>query len=264
MLDKVVFVTGGSSGIGYFTAQALRDRGCTVYEGSRRGSDLEGVTHIPLDVTNDASVASAVRILLEREGRIDILIHCAGSGISGAVEFTKTEDAIAQLDVNFFGVVRVIREVLPIMRAQGNGRIVSISSVAATFPIPFQAYYSASKSALNSYTLALANEVAPFGITVAAIQPGDIKTGFTAARKKSLMGDEIYGGRISRSVSGMERDEQSGMDPAIVGKMIAKLALKRFSKPVCTLGFGYKMLCLLGKILPISLINRILRWLYAK
>lgn len=264
MLNKVVFLTGGSSGIGKATAEALRDLGCTVYEGSRRESSVGGITHLTLDVTDESSVQSAVSEVLSREGRIDILINCAGAGISGAVEFTESADVRFQMDVNFMGVVNVTKAVLPHMRKAGSGRIVNISSVAAAFPIPFQTYYSASKAAVNAYSMALANEVKPFGITVTAVQPGDIRTGFTSSRAKSAAGDDVYSGRISRSVSRMEHDEQNGMDPAIAGKMIAKIAVRRRCKPVCTLGFGYQALCVLAKVLPASVVNPLIGMLYAK
>ena len=110
-------------------------------------------------------------------------------------------------------MVRMNHVVLPILRKQGYGRIVNLSSVAGSIPIPFQTYYSASKAAINSYTMATANEVRPFGVQVCCVQPGDIRTGFTAARQKNPMGDDVYGGRIARSVAGMEKDEQNGMTP---------------------------------------------------
>ena len=134
------------------------------------------------------------------------------------------------------------------MRQRGNGRIVNISSVAAPAAIPFQAYYSASKAAINAWTAALANELRPYGVSVTAVQPGDIKTGFTAAREKSIAGDEAYGGRISRSVAKMEHDEQNGMDPARAGAFIAKIAMKKHPKPVYTIGFSYKAICVLLKL----------------
>ena len=259
-----MLVTGGSSGIGKAAAEALRDSGCIVYEGSRRESDLPGITHVSLDVTDERSVASAVEQVLEREGRVDILITCAGSGISGAVEFTEAEAVRRQMDVNFMGTVHSVKAVLPWMRKAGGGRIVLISSVAAQFPIPFQTYYSASKAAVNAYACALANEIRPFGITVTAVQPGDIKTGFTAARAKSVLGDDVYGGRIARSVAVMERDEENGMDPAAAGRWIAGIALRRRCRPVCTLGFSYQCLCVLEKLLPLSLVNRLVGLIYAK
>lgn len=264
MANKVVFITGGSSGIGKAAAEALRDMGCTVYEGSRRESVLPGITHLALDVTDEASAVRAVNEVIAREGKIDVLINCAGSGISGAVEFTENEAVRHQMDVNFLGTVNVTKAVLPHMRKAGQGRIVNISSVAAVFPIPFQAFYSASKAAVNGYSMALANEVSPFGITVIAVQPGDIRTGFTASRAKSAVGDDVYNGRISRSVAVMERDEENGMSPEAAGKRIGNIALRRRAKPVCTLGFSYQCLCFLQKILPVSWINRLIGLIYAK
>ena len=191
-MSKVVIITGGSSGIGLCTAAALRDRGCKVYELSRRDSEVEGITHLRCDITDEEQIKAAVAQVLDENGRIDILINNAGFGISGAVEFTETSDVQRLFDVNFFGMVRMNRAILPLMREQGHGRIVNLSSVAAPVPIPFQTYYSAGKAAVNSYTMALSNEVKPFGITVAAVMPGDIKTGFTAARQKNIIGDDIY------------------------------------------------------------------------
>jgi len=264
MTHKVVLITGGSSGIGKAAAEALRDAGCTVYEGSRRDSEQSGIAHLTLDVTDEASAGRAVDEILRREGRLDILVNCAGSGISGAVEFTEADAVKRQMDVNFMGTVNMTKAVLAPMRVAGQGRIVNISSVAAEFPIPFQTYYSASKAAVNAFSMALANEVRPFGITVTAVQPGDIRTGFTAARAKSSVGDDVYEGRISRSVARMEHDEENGMDPAAAGRMIAKIALRSRVKPVCTLGFSYRCLGFLRKILPCGPVNRLIGVLYAK
>ena len=263
-MNKVVIITGGSSGIGLCTAAALRDRGCKVYELSRRDSEVTGITHIKCDVTDEAQIAAAVGQVMAESGRIDILINNAGFGISGAVEFTDTTDVRRLFDVNFFGMVRMNRAVLPLMRRQGGGRIVNLSSVAAPVPIPFQTYYSAGKAAVNSYTMALSNEVKPFGITVCAVMPGDIKTGFTSARQKNIAGDDIYGGRITRSVAGMEKDEQTGMDPAKAGAFIASVALRNSRKPLYTLGFGYKCAVFLTKILPARWLNALIGQLYAK
>ena len=263
-MRKVAVVTGGSSGIGLCTAKALLAKDCRVYILSRHPYTLKGATHICADVTDEQQAQAAVRQILEHEERIDLLVNCAGFGISGAVEFTEPADAKRQMDVNFFGMVNMNRAVLGTMRAQGSGRIVNISSVAAPVAIPFQTYYSASKAAINAYTAALANEIRPYGVTVCAIQPGDIATGFTAARKKSAVGDEVYGGRISRSVEKMEQDEQNGMQPETAGAYIAKIALKKKVKPLYTIGFSYKAICLLVKLLPCGLVNRLVGILYAK
>lgn len=264
MENKVAVVTGASSGIGRCTAIALRDMGCKVYDLSRRDIPIENVTHIKTDVTIESDVVSAAKAIIKEVGKVDILVNCAGFGISGAVEFTATEEAKSQFEVNFFGAVTVTRIFLPYMREKGSGRIVNISSVAAVAHIPFQTYYSASKAAIESYTSCLDNEVKAFGIRVTAVEPGDICTEFTGARKKSFDGDDVYGGRISRSVAGMEKDEQKGMSPDVAGKYIAKVALRKKVKPVCAIGMSYKFLSVLCKTFPCSFRNFVIGMLYAK
>lgn len=264
MENKVAVVTGGNSGIGKCTAIALKNMGCTVYDFSRREVNTDGIVHISADVTKEENVFSAVEKVCAVHGKIDIVVNCAGFGISGAVEFTDLSDAKRQFDVNFFGTVNMNKAVIPVMRKNGGGRIVNISSVAAVAHIPFQTYYSASKAAIESYTNALANEVRPFGISVTAIEPGDIRTGFTSARKKSFEGDDVYDGRISRSVTGMEKDEMKGMSPDTAGKYIAKIALKKSVKPVYAIGFVYKFLAVLCKEFPSGIRNRIVGMLYAR
>ena len=263
-MKKVAVITGGSSGIGLCTARALAQNGVTVYELSRREAKNEGINHISADITDPEKVKGAVKEVMEKEGRIDILINNAGFGISGAAEFTENEDAKGLLDVNLFGMVNMVKEVIPIMRAHGYGRIVNLSSVAGIAPIPFQTWYSVTKAAVNSYTMALANEVRPFGIEVCAVMPGDIKTGFTAARKKSEKGDDIYSGRIKRSVAGMEKDEINGISPEVAGAYICKTALRKRVKVLSCIGFTYKFLSVLIKHLPGSLVNKILYFMYAK
>lgn len=258
----VAVVTGGSSGIGKETVKALHEKGCRVYELSRHGKDTGTARHIFLDVTDDRSVKDAVDRIIAEAGRIDILVNCAGMGIAGAIEFTGTEEAKLQFDTVFFGMDRMCRAVIPHMRARGGGHIVNVSSVAAVAPIPYQAYYAAAKAAVNSYTMALANEVRPFGIRCCAVQPGDIKTGFTAARRSNLEGDGIYEGRIQKGIGKMEKDEQNGMPPSAVAHVIASAAFKKAPRPVWTVGFMYKALCLLIKLLPAGVENFILRKMY--
>ena len=241
-MSKVAVVTGASSGIGRCTAIALRDMGCKVYDLSRRNIPIENVKHIKTDITIESDVNSAVQTIIAAEGKVDILINCAGFGISGAVEFTTTEEAKKQFEVNFFGTVTVTRAFLPYMREQGSGRIVNISSVAAVAHIPFQTYYSASKAAIESYTSCLDNEVKMYGVRATAVEPGDICTEFTSAREKSFNGDDVYGGRISKSVAGMEKDEAKGMHPEFAGKYIAKVALRKKVKPICAIGTSYNIL----------------------
>ena len=264
-MNRIIVITGGTSGIGLETAKTLAAQGCTVYELSRRGRGAaEGVKHITADVTDEAQVSAAVAQIVSEAGRIDVLINNAGFGISGAIEFTDTADAQRQFDVNFFGMVRMNRAVLPVMRAQGGGRIISMSSVAAPIAIPFQAYYSASKAAVRTYMLALASEVAPYGIETCAIMPGDIATGFTAARQKNPAGDAEYGGRISRSVAVMEHDEQTGIPAAEAGAFVAKKALQKRVPVLCTLGGKYKLFVFLTRLLPTRLMVRIVGSIYAR
>lgn len=264
MNKKIAIVTGGNSGIGRCTALSLKEAGCTVYDFSRRDIPVEGVKHINVDVTVEESIKKAVDEVISKEGQIDILVNCAGYGISGAVEFTTAKEAKSQFDVNFFGMVNTNKAVIPFMRKKGIGRIVNISSVAAVAHIPFQTFYSASKAAIESYTCALANEIRPFGISVTAIQPGDICTGFTDARQKSFDGDDVYEGRISKSVSTMEKDELKGMKPEVAGDYIAKICLKKNVKPIYAIGFSYKFLSVLCKIFPCGFRNKVVGMLYAK
>ena len=264
MDKKIAILTGGTSGIGMQTALALKSAGYTVYELSRRAQGVEGLNHLVADVTDEAAVKKAVDEIVAREGKIDVLVNNAGFGISGAVEFTKTEDAKRLFDTNFFGMVNMNRAVVPVMREAGQGRIVNISSVAGQIPIPFQTYYSAAKAATNSYTMALANELRPYGVTVCAVQPGDIKTGFTKAREKTVDGDDVYGGRIGRSVSRMEHDEQIGMDPAVAGKFIANVAMKKKVSPIYTIGASYSFLTFLTRLMSWKTMNKIIGAIYAK
>ena len=264
-MSEIAVITGGTSGIGRATALCLRDAGYTVYELSRREQGVEGLHHIRCDITDGDQVRSAVAEIMDRAGRIDVLVNNAGFGISGAVEFTDTAEAQRLLDVNFFGMVRMNKAVIPHMRQAGRGRIVNLSSVAAPVPIPFQTYYSATKAAVNAYTMALANELRPFGVTVCAVMPGDIHTGFTAARRKIGEGDDIYQGRISRSVARMEHDEETGMDPARAGGYVARVALREGSHhPLYAIRIDYKFFVFLTKVLPAGALNRLVYLIYGK
>ena len=262
--QKIAVVTGGSSGIGRATALSLVKRGCKVYELSRRENPPYGVCHLTADVTDEKQVKEAIGEIIAREGHIDILVNNAGFGISGAAEMTDSKDAHAQLEINLFGTDNVTRAVLPYMRQQKSGRILCVSSIAGILPIPFQLWYSVSKSAIASYVLALQNEVRPFGITVSAVLPGDIATGFTDARKKSDSGNDVYGGRIERSVTTMEKDERGGMSPDKAGAYIARIATKHRSSPLKAIGFSYKAIAVLSKLLPRSWSNYLVGKIYAK
>ncbi len=261
--QKVALVTGGSSGIGLSCAKALQAKGWRVFTLSRREEGPGGFEHIRADVSSAAECQRAVEAILARSQRLDLLVNCAGFGISGAAEFTPEGEAESQVRVNLFGTANMCKAVIPQMRSQGGGRILNISSFAAMTPIPFQIWYSVSKAGINSYTMALANELRPFGISAAAVMPGDTRTGFTDVRRKCPEGDDVYKGAISRSVEKMEKDERGGMSPDYAGRMIARLAEKKRLAPLYTVGFGYKCLALLFKLLPAALSNRILGMMYA-
>ena len=257
-------MTGGTSGIGLAAARALSAAGVTVYELSRRKEGVPGLRHISCDVTDEAAVKAAADSIEREAGKIDILVCCAGFGISGAIEFTELSEARRQLVVNFFGAVNTVKAVLPYMRRARSGRIILISSVAGAIPIPFQAYYSVSKAAINSYAGALRNEVRPYGITVCSVMPGDIATGFTDARRKSAAGDDEYGGRITRSVERMEKDERGGMRPETAGAFICRACLKKRLPPSTSIGLEYKFFVMLTRLLPASLVSRLVYSMYAK
>lgn len=263
-MTEVVLVTGGSSGIGYALAARLAAEGCVVYALSRRENAPAGVRHLGADITDQAAVTAAIAQIAQEQGRLDILINNAGSGVSGAVEFIETTAAEHLLQVDFFGCVHTVRAALPLMRQQGGGRILNISSVAAPIAIPFQAYYSAAKAALHAFSLALASEIRPFGIRVCSVLPGDIASGFTAAREKQHAGDEIYQGRISRSVAVMEHDEQHGMTVETAAARLCRLARRRRLPLVYVLGGKYKFFVLLSRLLPSGLLNRLVALIYAK
>ncbi len=263
-MSKKVIVTGGSSGIGRELCGIFAKNGYDVYEISRSGESRDGITHISADVSDADSARAAIDRAVELAGGVDILVNNAGFGISGAVEFTEPADARRQLAVNFFGASECSAAVVPHMRRAGGGRIVNISSVAGSIPIPFQTYYSVSKAAINAFSFALANEVRPFGISVCAVLPGDVHTGFTAARKKQPLGDDVYEGRISRSVAGMEKDERDGMSAAYAAGVIYKVAVKKRVRPMYTAGALYKLLMFVGRVLPKTALSRLVYAVYAK
>lgn len=186
---KVILITGASSGIGYEAALALAARGHRVYAAARRVELMEplegkGVVPLQMDVTDEQSMAKGVNLVLQREGRIDVLANNAGYGYFGAVENVAMEEARRQLEVNVFGLARLCQLVLPAMRKQGSGRIINTSSIAGKIVLPFGGWYNVSKYSVEALSDALRMEVKTFGIDVVLIEPGGIKTdwGLIAAR----------------------------------------------------------------------------------
>src|SRR5262249_38499565 len=224
---KVVLITGASSGIGLTCCEYLAGKGLLVYGASRSlTAGARGAFHtLRMDVTEDASVEQAVRAMHEQQGRIDVVINNAGNGIAGAVEETSPQEAMAQFDTNFFGVHRVCRAVLPIMRRQRSGIVVNISSLAGLLAVPFQAFYSASKFAMEGFTEALRMEVRPFGIRVSLIEPGDFKTEFPVNRRNTAQAEksDVYREPAERCVGVMREEEKNGHAPVAVARLVERI-----------------------------------------
>lgn len=223
---KVILITGASSGFGKSMARALVQAGHTVYGTSRYAhDDFDGVHMLRMDVTNDASVRSAVAEVLRRSGYIDVLINNAGMGIGGAVELATDDEIFLQLNTNFGGVVRVCRAVLSGMRERRAGLIINMSSIAGVFAVPYQGFYSASKSTIERYSEALTLEMAQKGVRTVIVEPGDFKTGFTQARRISdaTIADADYGASFQRVLRGIEHDEQNGCNPQWLAQRIVRI-----------------------------------------
>jgi NAD(P)-dependent dehydrogenase (short-subunit alcohol dehydrogenase family) len=221
-----MLITGASAGIGLACANRMHEAGWTVIGASRRGTSPGGWKPITLDVDRDDDVVKAVSGIVEEHGRLDAVVAGAGWGLAGAAEDTPMAAAKAQLETNFWGAVRVVQAALPTMRRQGAGRVVLIGSIGGVIAIPFQAFYSASKFALEGYGEALAYEVAPFGISVTLVQPGNIRTDFTANRRTEPAGD-AYQAAVAKAIGVMERDEQNGASPDKVAAAVERVVTAR-------------------------------------
>ena len=238
---RVVLITGASSGIGQACAAHLHRRGYRVYGASRQPQSLGGGTSfemIQMDVDRDASVEQGIDFILQRQGRLDIVVNNAGFGLAGSIEDTCIKEAESQFETNFFRVLRVCQAVLPILREQRSGYIVNISSLAGLVGIPFQGLYSASKFAVEGLTEALRAEVRPFGIRVVLVEPGDLATNYTAHRRKTLQSQEnpAYRERFERTLGIMEADERRGGAPEQVAWLVERIVETRSPRLRYTVG----------------------------
>jgi short-subunit dehydrogenase len=179
-----------------------------------------------MDVDRDDSVAAGFGSVLDRCSTIDALVACAGWGLSGAVEQASLADARAQFETNFWGTVRVVQQALPVMRRQGHGRIVLISSIGGIVSLPFQAFYSATKFATEGFGEALGYEVEPFDIQVTLVEPGNVKTEFTPKRRRvsAAPGDgDPYGPAVEKLLGVMIEDEANGVPPDRVAAVVQRV-----------------------------------------
>jgi NAD(P)-dependent dehydrogenase (short-subunit alcohol dehydrogenase family) len=262
MRAKVVLITGAASGIGRACAEHLAARGHVVYGGDRREATYaKPVRPLMMDVNDDLSVEGAVSRIITEEGRIEVVVNNAGFGIAGAIEDTSMEEARAQLETNFFGPLRVTRAVLPQMRSQGSGMIVSVASIGGLIALPFQGLYSASKFALEGLSEALRMEVSRFGIRVILLEPADCRTGFTAARRLVAAGAAgPYQGAFAGSLTVIEDDEVNGADPRIVARRLEQIIKTRWPRLRYMAGAPTERLAvLLKRLLPHRFFEPIIR-----
>jgi NAD(P)-dependent dehydrogenase (short-subunit alcohol dehydrogenase family) len=253
---RVALVTGASAGLGRACADRLAADGWTVVGASRRGTGSTGWAGLVMDVDNDAAVQAGVARVLQEHGRVDALVLAAGWGVAGAAEDTSMDEAKAQFETNFWGCVRVVQAVLPNLRERGQGRIVLLSSIGGVIGIPFQAYYSASKFALEGYAESLGYEVAPFGIAVTLVQPGNFATDFTASRQVAAAArhDTAYAAAMAKAVSAMERDERNGAPPAQVAATVRRVLEARTPPRRVSVGKASERAGILAKrLLPFRL-----------
>jgi len=224
--QKTVWVTGASSGLGLHTAMELQKDGWRVIAGARsfEEGETDGMYRLKLDVTDEESI----RRFCEKAAEIappDALVQCAGMLVLGSCEETGTEEFRRVIDTNYLGMVRVNRAVLPIMRAQGGGKIVMFSSINGLLGIPFQSAYTASKHAIEGYAECLMLELRDFGIQVMLVEPGDHRSGSDKYRPHAAAMNEAspYAEAYQSATAQIHHDETNGSDPNILGDKIARI-----------------------------------------
>jgi NAD(P)-dependent dehydrogenase (short-subunit alcohol dehydrogenase family) len=261
--QKVVLISGASSGIGQSIARLLAQKGFKVFGTSRNphgGEAVPGVEVLPLDVRLEESIKACVDSVLARSGRLDILVNNAGYVLSGAVEEVTADEAKAQFETNFFGTMRIVKAVLPILRQQRSGTIINVSSLAGLVSgPPFCGIYSASKFALEGYTEHLWREVKPFRIRVSLVEPGSIKTKLTSNRHEAAerLGD--YEPWRRRALEAMRRFEEKAPEPSLVADTVLSIIESESPKLRYRVGKDATWIPRLRQILPGSLFERMLR-----
>jgi short-subunit dehydrogenase len=257
----IAVVTGAATGIGHATAKALLSAGFLVFGTSRKAAtgSTHGINMLICDVTNGESVAQMVAEVMKQAGRIDVLVNNAGSGLIGGAEESSIEQAQALFDVNVFGVLRVTSEVLPIMRRQGSGRIVNISSVVGFIPSPFSALYTSTKHAVEGYSETLDHEVRSFGIRVLLVEPAFTRTSFeqNATQPDRMM--SVYDKARTMTNAVWNSAIQAGDAPEIVADAVVAAATAKTPKLRYPASKRARQLHLLRRFVPASAFDKSLR-----
>ena len=259
--QPVALVTGASSGIGQATAELLAAHGFTVFGTSRTPiQDKRSYTWLPLDVRSDDSVQAAVQSLLAQAGRIDLLVNNAGYVQFGAIEESSVADAQAQLDTNLFGVIRMVKAVLPVMRQQGSGRIINISSIVGQVAPAYGGLYATSKFALEGLSEALREEVRPFGVSVSLVEPSYVNTPLVSQPPTNPIAAYTPGRQAAQQ--SLITNGKNGMEPGAVARVILRVATSRprLRYPV---GLDGKIALLLQRLLPESAFERVKRRVFS-
>ena len=253
-------VTGASSGIGLATAQALAAAGYEVFGTSRKPvGHRPGVTMLVCDVTNEDSVQSLISDIVRRTGRIDLVVNNAGVGLLGAAEESSIPQAQRLFDVNVFGVARVVNAVLPVMRKQGGGRIVNMSSILGLVPSPFNAFYAATKHAIEGYTESLDHELRASGIRAVTVEPGVTRTSFEENLSRADQPLPIYESDRKRSETLMRQWVEAGDPPEVVARAVLRAATDRQPRLRYSAGKQSTQVRSLRRFLPERLTDKILR-----
>ncbi|MBX3568697.1 MAG: oxidoreductase [Rhizobiaceae bacterium] len=258
---RVALVTGASSGIGRATAKALQKAGFRVFGTSRRAAakNSDGITMLTCDVTDDASVAAMVEAVLAETGRVDLVVNNAGIGLIGAAEESSVAQAQRLFDVNVFGVARVVNAVLPIMRSQMSGRIINMSSILGLIPSPFNAFYSATKHAVEGYSESLDHEVRPYGIRVVLVEPGVTRTAFEENLTRADMPLPTYAAERTRMERLMRQWVETGDAPQVVADTVAKAATDAAPKLRYAAGKQSRQVGALRRFVPASAFDKSVR-----
>ncbi|WP_047515126.1 oxidoreductase [Methylophilus sp. Q8] len=262
MKSKVAIVTGASSGIGAATAEMLANAGYKVYGTSRKGAQANQRAYkmIALDVNSEASIHAALKEVMQTEGRIDLVVNNAGFGVTaGGAEESSVEQAKSIFETNFFGVVRVIRAVVPYMRQQGQGRIINIGSILGLIPAPYMATYAASKHAIEGYSESLDHELRTRGIRVSVIEPAYTKTNFEANAPEVDTKIEAYDVARKALAKILKSAVENGDDPKVVAKVVLKAANAKHPKIRYTAGKLACRLSFLRRFAPAALVDKGIR-----